>query len=526
MFVSDSKPDTGEVDLFLLIFILAVLGLAIVTNTRLLIYYQQPEDVGFSNSILCKVIIVTSLTLTWMVNLLLPIDVRNSRPVPGVLDMRAMWTAAFITLAVFIVLVVPAAMFYYEVEGDEFVKRKRRYVLCSMLTTLIFAASILGISFPFLSKAAIPMVSYVCKDWQTGDAVGRKDVCGNGQPTEIEVQVGFQIYLVSVLCFLGWFFLSVFGGIGLSAAPIDMILAFLDRPRAINESTYRQRKKMVGLAAQVLLQRAEELQGRDEDLAEAAKGSKKRLSWGAWQASRNLRQVRTDYNRFKCDVLLLEEEFEKLQVSKFNKGESLVVAVLKLCCGIIFSLFSLAWILQIILSVLVPQITGQAGPPFLNSLFAACEESGLYPLGVALYACFNFYMLICVVKGCTKFGMRVAFFLSIHPMRAQNTPLNSILFNVEMLLISTAAMVQFSQTTFSDYARLTEADVIFSAQIQRLAFYRFFFENHIFIITMLSVFLIALIFLLVRPRDQGSVSFSAPDKKLVSLASAAKADAC
>lgn len=33
---------------------------------------------------------------------------------------------------------------------------------------------------------------------------------------------------------------------------------------------------------------------------------------------------------------------------------------------------------------------------------------------------------------------KVAFFLSIHPMRAQNTPLNSILFNVEMLLISTA----------------------------------------------------------------------------------------
>ena len=34
-----------------------------------------------------------------------------------------------------------------------------------------------------------------------------------------------------------------------------------------------------------------------------------------------------------------------------------------------------------------------------------------------------------------------------------------------------------------------QADVIFSAQIQRLSFYRFFFENNIFIITMLSVLL-------------------------------------
>lgn len=37
------------------------------------------------------------------------------------------------------------------------------------------------------------------------------------------------------------------------------------------------------------------------------------------------------------------------------------------------------------------------------------------------------------------FCAEIAFFLSIHPMRAQNTPLNSILFNVEMLLVSTAA---------------------------------------------------------------------------------------
>lgn len=512
-------------DVFLLIFILAILGLSIVTNTRLLIYYQQPEDAGL-NSILCKVIIVSSLTLAWMLNLLLPIDVRNSRPTTGFLDMQALWSAAFITLAVFIVLVVPTAMFYYEVEGDEFVKRKRRYVMCSLLMTLIFSAAILAISFPFLSQAAIPVVSYVCEEWQTGEETGRANVCGDGKATEIEVQVGFQIYVVSVLCFLGWFFLSIFGGIGLSAAPLDMILSFVDRPRPITEATYRQRKRMVGLAAGVLLQRAEELQNRDDAGAENAKG-KRRFSWSGWQAGREQRQVRTDYNRFKCDVLLLEEEFEKLQVSKYQKGESLLVAVLKLCCGIIFALLSLAWILQIIICVLVPQITGEAGPPFLNSLFTAFEQSGLYPLGVALYACFNFYMLICVVKGCTKFGMRVAFFISIHPMRAQNTPLNSILFNVEMLLISTAAMVQFSQTTFSDYARLTEADVIFSAQIQRLRFYRFFFENHIFIITMLSVFLIAFIFFLVRPRDQGSITFSAPDQKLVSLADAAKAgDKC
>ncbi|CAE7802013.1 unnamed protein product, partial [Symbiodinium sp. KB8] len=126
------------------------------------------------------------------------------------------------------------------------------------------------------------------------------------------------------------------------------------------------------------------------------------------------------------------------------------------------------------------------------------------------------------VQGCTKLGMRVAFLISIHPMRVQNTPLNSILFNVEMLLVATPSMVQFSQTAFADYARLTEADVIFSAQIQRLHFYSFFFKNHIFIISMLCVFLLSLIYFLVRPRDRGSVTVRASnDAKLTSLIGAA-----
>mmetsp|Transcript_22013 Transcript_22013/g.51656 ORF Transcript_22013/g.51656 Transcript_22013/m.51656 type:complete len:521 (+) Transcript_22013:69-1631(+) len=511
-------------DVFLLVLILTIFGLAIVTNTRLLLHYQQPEDSGFATSPLCKVVIVTSLTLAWMVNLLLPIDVRNSRPGPGFLDMQTLWMAAFITVLVFLVLIVPAAMFYYEVEGDDFVKRKRSYVLRSLFLSFVFSAAFLGISFPFLSKASIPIVEYTCEDWDRGDAtIQLGKICGKGQSKEIEIQVGFQIYIIAVLCFLGWFFLSVFGAVGLSAAPMDMIYAFIDRPRAIDEATYRQRRKLIGMAAGVLLQRAEELQTRDEDMAAQHKGaSTSRFSVSGWRAGKQLRQVRTDYNRFKCDVHLLEEEFEKLQISKFQKGESLVVAILKLITGIIFAILSLAWILQIIICVLVPQITGQVGFGFLNDLFAACESSGLYPLGIALYASFNFYMLICVVQGCTKLGMRVAFLISIHPMRVQNTPLNSILFNVEMLLVATPSMVQFSQTAFADYARLTEADVIFSAQIQRLHFYSFFFENHIFIISMLCVFLLSLIYFLVRPRDRGSVTVRASnDAKLTSLIGAA-----
>jgi len=317
----------------------------------------------------------------------------------------------------------------------------------------------------------------------------------------MEIQVGFDIYIVAVLCFIGWFFFAVFGGIGLSAVPLDMILEWVDRPKAINQYTYQQRRKVLGQAAATLIGRAEALQEMEGDLLSKSK------SWGV---NRQKRQVKAEYNRFKRDVLILETEFDKLVVSKFNKGENLAVSIIKLVLGIVFAILSIMWILQIFIGIILPHLDPSISVPFLGAIFSACENSGAYPVGVALFAAFSLYLLLCVVKGCLKFGMRFFFLMSIHPMRRQGTPLNSILFNVEMVLLSSAAVVQFTQTAFKDYARLTDADVIFSAQIKYMSFYSYFFENLVFIYVLMGFWLIALIYLLVRPRDTGELKF---DKK-------------
>lgn len=134
--------------------------------------------------------------------------------------------------------------------------------------------------------------------------------------------------------------------------------------------------------------------------------------------------------------------------------------------------------------------------------FAAFEGPGLYPVGVALFGAFNLYLLLCVVKGCLKFGMRIFVFFSIHPMKYKATPLNSMLFNVLMVLLSSATVVQFSQQAFSDYARLTDADVLFAAQVKYLTFYSIFFEHNVFLYALLAWFVLTIIYLAVRgPRD-------------------------
>jgi LMBR1 domain-containing protein 1 len=99
---------------------------------------------------------------------------------------------------------------------------------------------------------------------------------------------------------------------------------------------------------------------------------------------------------------------------------------------------------------------------FLNDLFIALDS--VFPLfGTLSYGIFAFYLLFCVLKGCLKFGLR-CFCMSIHPMRIGNTMMNSMLFNVWMLLLTAVAIVQFSSSAFSTYARLTAVDMLFGIQ--------------------------------------------------------------
>lgn len=486
-----------DVDIFLLVFVICVVVAGIYVNIRILQYYQDPADSGIGSNVFVKAVVVASLTLCWLVNILLPVDVRNSRPVPGFLDMSSIWTAAFVTLFAFILIVIPATMFYHEADGDVVMGKKvKRHVLCNMFFMLFFVGGALGISYAFLAEAAIPVRQYKCSNWLDSDevlnaaAVGAK-ACVEASDSSINFKVGFQVYMVAFMCFIGWFFFVTFGGIGLSALPIDLILEFVDRPRPIDEVTFQQERREIGRISQELLSTAAELQKRDTDLA----------SETGWRARRAKARLSADYNRWKKEVMFLEEDFDRNQISKHEKGESLAVSIVKLIMGIIFAIMSLMWILHTILYVLVRQYAPFM-PTFLNALFEAFEGPGLYPVGVALFGTFSLYLLLCVIKGCLKFGMRIFICFAIHPMKMKATPLNSILFNVLMVLVSSATVVQFSQEAFSDYARLTDADVIFAAQIKYLTFYSIFFKNNVFIYMLLGWFLLTLIFLLVRgPRD-------------------------
>jgi LMBR1 domain-containing protein 1 len=113
-----------------------------------------------------------------------------------------------------------------------------------------------------------------------------------------------------------------------------------------------------------------------------------------------------------------------------------------------------------LLIYLIPLAVGaKPAHPFLNSLLIAFSNAPLF--GPLFYGIFAFYLLMCVIKGCIKFGLRVLF-IPIHPIKSPfligrigGTMMNSMVFNVGLILLSSLAVVQFCSLSFKEYARYT-----------------------------------------------------------------------
>ena len=65
--------------------------------------------------------------------------------------------------------------------------------------------------------------------------------------------------------------------------------------------------------------------------------------------------------------------------------------------------------------------------------------------------------------------------------RPNGTWMNSFLFNIMILMMSTLAVCHFLSEAFSNYMRLTKMNLLFSIMIKNISFFKFFFRNNIFI---------------------------------------------
>jgi len=289
-----SDGQTLGVSTWLLILAIVVPFLLVLINVYVLVYWSSKDDKGYAY--FPKFLVVTGLTLAEGSILLLPLDVANGsgfvgcglwNQLCGGLNLEPVWQAVYIMIAIWVIFLIPFAIFYYEsLDEDEDGNETGFWAqACSALkweiVTLIVFVPVFIIMFVFLrtslipykqidtnmqygfhdisSSAAFPDSSVctakttstsctseaACKwasdkcslDWQkTPSSViqipDEKQICSTtatagGRCTRLsailELNVSFPIYLMAMMSFIGWFFFVMYAGVGLTALPMDLI---------------------------------------------------------------------------------------------------------------------------------------------------------------------------------------------------------------------------------------------------------------------------------------------------------------
>lgn len=126
-----------------IIFVIILLAI----NIYLLAYYVHSDDKGFGTALYCKVLVVMGLTLCQAQALMVPLDVANASALdPGGIDMKGFWYFVYLLVLIFICLLMPFAMFFYETDEDDSVCSR---IIKSILYTL--AANIVSILLLFIT---------------------------------------------------------------------------------------------------------------------------------------------------------------------------------------------------------------------------------------------------------------------------------------------------------------------------------------------------------------------------------------
>lgn len=133
--------------------------------------------------------------------------------------------------------------------------------------------------------------------------------------------------------------------------------------------------------------------------------------------------------------------------------------------------------------------------PFLNEFLISLDNGNAGFLATGIFAYFCLYLIWCVQKGTVKFGMRIPCCCRFHPMKENETWMNSFLFNIILMLIASVGVIQLCISSFPTYTRNTDIYLIIALQLNYMKFYSAFYQNNVFPIAFVIWSGLSLIFL-------------------------------
>ena len=127
------------------------------------------------------------------------------------------------------------------------------------------------------------------------------------------ISVGLSVFIMAIFSFIGWVLLIFFGGMGFFSIPLDLIGSWRNRPQNRSQKEVLARKIELQETLAELLPRGLQIEGiyliLFEYLPNFYKESQKDIEGTRGFIAKRSAQanVNKDINRFKADVLSLEE---------------------------------------------------------------------------------------------------------------------------------------------------------------------------------------------------------------------------
>jgi len=521
-------------DIFLIISILIAVAILAVVSFYLLVHFQHPDDKN--DAYFPKFVVLTGFVLAGCTVLLLPLDVANNdgyagcdgynTKVCGGLNMNLLWQIMYMITLVYLVFFIPFSVFFYEADDGTLMggPRKSRAFAASIwqIAVIVIVGLVLAICYYFLSYTSIPVTEYIVPTINGGAIYETENYSQNNYSFEVDmlenlnandivvsdeiindpngdgiisIQVNIPTFCIAFMSFIGWFFFAFFGGVGLASFPMDGILAYVNRPRHMDAVEYAEAQlslrnrtnELVNVGELLKIERAQ----RESSYSSGGGG------WCGGKSDRKSNKIdRKTLNQFKQSIFLLEKDVADFSSATQSKEQySVFIPYFQLFGGILSSILSILWIIQVCIYVL-PTIPVH---PFLNDYFKWFDL--WFPLfGVISVAVFSLYLLGAAVNGCFKCGLRF-FFFTLYPMKLHRTYMSSFLFNIALVLLCSVPAVQFSVLAFAEYAQYTDVLQMFGVQVKYLEFFSIFFEKKIFDYVLLAMACLTTMYLICKPRE-------------------------
>ncbi|GKT36977.1 LIMR family protein DDB_G0293610 [Aduncisulcus paluster] len=481
-------------NIWLLICSVVVMFLVTIGGIYFVAYFQHEEDKH--SSWISKIVVILSVDACFGFVLLLPLDVAMREAGEDSDIMSVIWQITSIVIMLLALVVIPFCyMWYNSYDGERSTASRFTVTIISSIFVIIIFAIFAVTLYLLIGYADLPSISYGAELSDNDSMTAECSDC-TSIPSSIQVRMSLPLYCIGLMSFIGYFMFIFFGGIGLVAVPLDWINAFRTRPHPMTKEeqatwtlVFRERvMRMLAVcnAFKAELESTNKIKADDSEEKRAKKLRKLKMN----------RRQKMVFNQIKQAAILLEKDFDYVMTSRGQREYNPIGYWFKLLGGILTAVVSLMWLLHIILFMHIdPPVS-----PFLNSVLMYFNNFRF--VSTVIYALLAFYLLFCVLKGSIKFGFRFFFFISLHEMEVGNTTMNSMLFNMALMLFSSFSVVQFLNNAFSSYTQVTSAQMIFGTSVSNLLYLRYFFQYADFVLY--GVAFITLIYLIMRPHDKSS----------------------